>query len=223
MTEIDTGPRFEALGDAVRQAIEDFDAPLEEAELDGGWTDEGRLEVLAELRASLERLGEDPRARLARLDELVGDEVDVDVDGRTGAVMTIEFAQGDLALAEEVLGATLSFLDELGVAIEPRDAAHGFDEPTREAIRAVATDVAHTLAAGGYLTSELGAAWDTVLTERGLQRQVVNDEVSPIFGGPAAGRAGDMALWPPGPRWESVVLYDNSLQQLLRRDLALED
>jgi hypothetical protein len=220
---ITSGPRFDALCDALREAVEDFGAPLDEGELDSGWTDEQRLGVLAELHRGLEALLADPLARLANLDELLGEEVDDNADVRADALVAVDFAQGDLGLAEELLDATGAFLDELGSAIEPRDVAHGFDESARAALTTVVEDISRTLASGIYLGSGIAAAWDEVLTTRGLRRQVVNDEASPIFGGLASGRAGDMQLWPPGPRWEAVVLYDNALQQLLRRDLAVED
>jgi hypothetical protein len=220
---ITSGPRFEALLETLRAAIEDFDGPLDERGQDDGWTDEQRLGVLAVLRGGLEELLADPLARLGDLDDLVGEDVDFDLDARTGAVVAVEFAQGDLGLAEELLEATGSFLEDLGSPVEPRDEAHGFDESTREALATVAGDIDRTLASGAYLTSQLATAWDGVLTARGLRRQVANDEASPIFGGATNGRAGDIEVWPPGPRWNAVVLYDNGLQQLLRRDLAAEE
>jgi hypothetical protein len=223
VASITSGPRFEALRDAVREAVEDFEKPLDEDEFDVGWTDEQRNEVLAELRRGLEQLLNDPLTRLADLDELVGEEGDYDVDVRTGAVVAIDFAQDDLGVAEELLGSTEAFVADLRSAIEPRDAAHGFDESTRAALSTIVEDIERALASGAYLTSELAAAWDEVLTAKGLRRQAANDAVSPIFGGSSSGRAGDMQVWPPGPRWEAVVLYDNGLQQLLRRDLAVEE
>ena len=204
---IRSGPRWDDVLAAVDVAEAALESPLTDEELEGGWSDEGRTTVLADVRRVRDELvvRTDTSAVLADwrgIDPVDGDEL------RLEPILDVDLALGELERAELAISAAAAMLEDLAGACSSSDRDAGFDEAARDQLRSM-VEAAHTLlAAGEYLTADLMDAWADALRAHGFIREPQpgqRHDVGEGFGGTK------IQQFPPGRRWERLAIFDGRL------------
>jgi hypothetical protein len=213
---ITSGPRWDALLDALTAASDALSEPLTDEELARGWTEELRVSMLHATDDNLQALKMDPTRAELLIGMVDGDEVGAeDDDERRDATFLPDFAASSLLYAEQVLLATTALLELLRRPLTNDDLAHGMTEETNASLQHLLEEVLETLAAGEYVTDDEHDRWRNLLQDNGFERRQP-DGSHTVFGAKVG--VGQIDLFPPGRCWEPVCIYDPAFTRLSEID-----
>lgn len=223
---IRAGPRYEAVRAVLTAAEAALDAPLEDAEVEVGWTEATRVAVLDEVREVMARLSAGERATVVSPEWRGLDPDAIDAESGTPlteAILDIDVVLGDLERAEAALAEAIALRGALAAPITPTDRDDGFDEAVRDELVGLIDEIRAALASGQVLTIELMDDWADALRALGYRRAVPrpgfdDDAVAVGF------TQQRIEQFVPGARFEAVALFDGWLYNIGFTDtLAVRD
>jgi hypothetical protein len=223
--EIRSGPRWDAVLAAVADAEAELGQPLEDDELEGGWTQELCDAILNDVRRVREELDSGAGGEVTLEDWSGVDVVDPEGDAaRAVVVFDVDLALGDLERAERLLVEATRYLADLALPGSRADEEQGFDDAVRAELRSMLESLRRVLAAGEYLSRSETEPWADALGSYGFLRATSAQGLDATT---AAGMAGfalqRIEQFPPGRRWEALAIFDGWLCNVAWTDVLDDD
>ncbi len=206
---ISSGPRWDALVDALDLAEQHLDAPLTSEELKRGWTEGLRLAILDSVGQIRRDIAEAPRVRRGHYKSWIRSEMlDPRVeDARWSFALGPDGAVRDIETAQDLLNAALSLIEDLPSLLS--------SQPTtliQAEMMSVLRETANGLARGQYVTLDQFRAWDEILAQCGVRRRVLTGISYVTAERERLGVNIDfIEERPPGEAWDRIDIYDHLL------------
>lgn len=206
---ISSGPRWNALVDALALAERCLDAPLTSEEVSRGWDEGLRMAILQSVKEIQVDIAETPWVRPGHYKSWVRSEmIDPRVeDARWDCALGPDGAVRDIEQAEDLLNAALSLIEDLPSLLSA--------SPMNDVVAAmldVLRDIAGGLAGGDYLSLRQFQAWDSILAGQGVSRRMMTGISYIDAERDHLGVNIDyIERRPTGEAWDRIDIYDHLL------------
>jgi len=204
---ISSGPRWDALVDALDVAKQSLQAPLTPEELRRGWDEPMRLAILKSVGEIKHDITETPCVRPGHYKSWIRSEmIDPKVeDARWLFALGPDDAVRNIETAQDLLNAALALIMDLPSLLpsEPQ---------TTDQMIAVLRETTEGLARGDYVTLNQFRAWDEILARCGVRRRVLTGISYVTAERKRLGVNMDfIEERPAGGAWDRIDIYDHLL------------
>ena len=207
---ITSGPRWDALVDALDLADLHLDAPLTSEELKRGWTEDLRMAILKSVGEIKRDIAETPCVRPGHYKSWIRSEMlDPRVeDARWSFALGPDGAVRDIEKAQDLLDAALSLIEDLPSLLSAQPTT---DLELEAQMISSLRDTADGLAHGEYVTLHQFRAWDEILARCGVRRRMLRISYVTAERDRLGVNIDFIEERPTGETWDRIDIYDHLL------------